>query len=183
MWQIDKTFEFCYGHRVWTQTLDGRFSEDLRCACRHLHGHEAKVQVFLEGVSLNPHGMVTDFRHLEWLKKWLNTFVDHQFIIDRNDPLFSTLFPQGQVSLDPLFLSLEDNSQYQAGWLLKFDVKENHLQEMFEGVLVVDFPPTSEHLSKWVHGIVAFKMQPLHVKVSRVDWWETPKSRSSFIAT
>ena len=101
-WMIDKTFEFCYGHRVWTQTLDSRFADDLKCACRHLHGHEGKVQVFLEGETLNPQGMVTDFRHLEWLKKWLNQYVDHQFIIDRNDPLFPVLFNPSQVDLIPL---------------------------------------------------------------------------------
>ena len=184
MFLIDKTFEFCYGHRVWTQTLDGRFSDDLKCACRHLHGHEAKVQVFLEGDTLNPHGMVTDFRHLEWFKKWLNQFVDHQFIIDRNDPLFPVLFPTDKVSMSPLELVLEDGTRYLAGWTLSFSEGEvNHLRELFEGVLVVDFPPTSEHLSKWAHGIVAFKMQPLQVRIARVDWWETPKSRSSFIAS
>ena len=46
-WVIDKTIEFCYGHRVWTQKLDGKYADDLKCACRHLHGHEGKVQVYL----------------------------------------------------------------------------------------------------------------------------------------
>ena len=36
-WVIDKTIEFCYGHRVWTQVLNGEYSDDLQCACRHLH--------------------------------------------------------------------------------------------------------------------------------------------------
>ena len=184
MFLIDKTFEFCYGHRVWTQTLDGRFSDDLKCACRHLHGHEAKVQVFLEGETLNPHGMVTDFRHLEWLKKWLNQFIDHQFIIDINDPLFPVLFPSEKVFTEVLYLSAENSPIKYAGRLVRpmASVTENHLLEMFEGVLVVDFPPTSEHLAKWLHGLVQYKMNDLNVKVRRVDWYETPKSRSSYIA-
>ena len=65
---IDKTFEFCYGHRVWTQVLNGEYADNLKCACRHLHGHEGKVQVFLTANDLNESGMITDFRHLECLK-------------------------------------------------------------------------------------------------------------------
>ena len=82
---IDKTFEFAYGHRVWTQQLNGEYAADLKCACRHLHGHEGKMQVYLKSPSgqLDPTGMVTDFRHLEWLKKWINTYIDHQFVIDK----------------------------------------------------------------------------------------------------
>ena len=62
---IDKTFEFCYGHRVWTQKLNGEYAADLKCACRHLHGHEGKMQVFLKSPSgtLDPTGMVTGFGH------------------------------------------------------------------------------------------------------------------------
>jgi 6-pyruvoyltetrahydropterin/6-carboxytetrahydropterin synthase len=187
MWKIDKTFEFCYGHRVWTQTLDGRFSSDLQCVCRHLHGHEAKVQVFLEGTQLNESSMVTDFRHLEWLKAWLNKHVDHQFIIHKNDPLFPILFPENQVRLKPLLLGYETLTgtplTKKAGDTLEMlDEFPNHLVEMFEGVLVVDFVPTSESLSKWLFGLVEAKMTPLfNVRVAQVDWWETPKSRSSYI--
>lgn len=181
MYLIDKAFEFCYGHRVWTQTLDGRFSDNLKCACRHLHGHEGRAHVFLEGPYLNAHGMVTDFRHLEWLKKWLNEFVDHQFIIDRNDPLFPILFPIEKCTMHPANVEGENGESILAGWLLSYSDKlDNHMQELFEGVLVVDFPPTSEHLCKWLHDLVTFKMKPLGVKVKRVDWYETPKSRSSY---
>jgi len=90
---IDKTFEFCYGHRVWTQKLNGEYAADLKCACRHLHGHEGKLQVFLESPTgqLDPTGMVTDFRHTEWLKKWINENIDHQFVIDHHDPLFNQI--------------------------------------------------------------------------------------------
>jgi len=92
-WIIDKTFEFCYGHRVWTQKLNGEYAADLKCACRHLHGHEGKMQVYLKSLdgNLDQTGMVTDFRHLEWLKKWINEYIDHQFIVDRHDPLYDQL--------------------------------------------------------------------------------------------
>jgi 6-pyruvoyltetrahydropterin/6-carboxytetrahydropterin synthase len=50
-----------------------------------------------------------------------------------------------------------------------------------EGYLIVDFVPTSENLSKWLFDIVNSKMSQIGVKVSRIDWFETPKSRSSYI--
>lgn len=176
---ISKTFEFCYGHRVWTQTLDARFSDDLKCACRHLHGHEARVTVHMEADTLNAQGMVTDFRHLEWLKRFLNAHVDHKFLIDGNDPLFPVLF-SGAVS-EPLAYR-----NTHVGHTLS---PPSHLsataafEELYGGVLVVDFPPTSEHLSAWLLQIVRHVMAPLSAEnalcVTRLDWWETPKSCST----
>lgn len=183
MFNINKTFEFCYGHRVWSQELDGRFSNDLQCACRHLHGHEAKVQVYLSHTEL-VRGMVTDFRHLEWLKKWLNTYVDHRFIIDSEDPLFDHLF--GDFKERPFVTTLRLDSHL-AGYTFLTDSDPNltapitpALKELFEGVLIVDFVPTSENLSKWIHGLVQHKMSELRIQCTRVDWWETPKSCSSY---
>ena len=68
---IDKTFEFCYGHRVWTQKLNGEYAADLKCACRHLHGHEGKLQVYLKSPTgeLEPTAKETDTRHLKKVKK------------------------------------------------------------------------------------------------------------------
>ena len=47
-WEISKEFDFCYGHRVWSQTLNIDFSLDACLKCRHIHGHEGKVIVYLE---------------------------------------------------------------------------------------------------------------------------------------
>jgi 6-pyruvoyltetrahydropterin/6-carboxytetrahydropterin synthase len=176
---IDKTFEFCYGHRVWTQKLNGEYAADLKCACRHLHGHEGKMQVFLKSPTgtLDSTGMVTDFRHLEWLKKWINENIDHQFILDRNDPLYKSML--GGEELVPVLIPDTDKV---AGY--KVDLT-NHKPntpeyEYFEGFLVVDFVPTSENLSSWMAELVEAKMSKLGVTVAQIDWWETPKSRSSF---
>lgn len=180
MWLIDKSIEFCYGHRVWTQTLNGEYAADLKCACRHLHGHEGKAQVFLQGDQLDHTGMVTDFRHLEWLKKWINEYVDHQFIIDRKDPLFAHLL--GEPALVPVYVP---GTYHLAGWIIdpeSFMTEKPALIEMFEGILVVDFVPTSENLSAWLAQLVDAKMSKIGVKTVRVDWWETPKSRSSWRA-
>jgi len=176
VFNIDKTFEFCYGHRVWSQELDGRYSEDLKCACRHLHGHEAKVQVYLSGDKLE-RGMLTDFRHLEWLKKFFNTYVDHKFILDKSDPLFSFLVNEN-IEHIPLY---QENSI--VGWTLSEEDLNPEFAELYGGMLIVDFVPTSENLARWVHKIVSDKMRHINVMCSRVDWWETPKSRSSYVET
>ena len=178
-WIIDKTFEFCYGHRVWTQKLNGEYADDLKCACRHLHGHEGKMQVFLTASELDQTGMVTDFRHLEWLKKWINKYIDHQFVIDRNDPLYNRLVGNA-TPLVPVYVP---DTDYIAGYQIDpqfYETLEGHEFEMFEGFMVVDFVPTSENLSKWMADLVEVKMCKLNVTVHHIDWWETPKSRSVY---
>lgn len=176
-WKIDKTIEFCYGHRVHTQKLNGEYAADLKCACRHLHGHEGKIQVFLQGETLDATGMVTDFRHLEWLKKWIDEYIDHQFILDRNDPLYS------QMVGTPLLIQVTvPGTNFIVGYTIDLQGYEPNTpeHEYAEGFLIVDFVPTSENLSKWMHSIVSEKMKNLGVVCSQIDWWETPKSRSSY---
>jgi len=176
-WIIDKTFEFCYGHRVHTQTLNGEYAADLKCACRHLHGHEGKMQVFLTADGLDKTGMVTDFRHLEWLKTWINTYIDHRFIIDRHDPLYNQLI--GDRTLVEVMVP---GTEYWAGQQIDLTgIEENSPEyEYLEGFLIVPFVPTSEKLSEWMANIVEVKMSKLGVAVHHIDWWETPKSRSVY---
>lgn len=176
-WVIDKQIEFCYGHRVHTQTLNGEYAADLKCACRHLHGHEGSVRVFLTGDGLDKTGMVTDFRHLEWLKKWVNEYIDHQFVLDINDPLYGQII--GKRELIPVYIP---NTETVAGWHLDLsDLEPNSPQyEYYEGFMIVDFVPTSERLSEWLAHLVDWKMSKLGVRVDRVEWNETPRSRSVY---
>lgn len=202
-WSIHKDLEFCYGHRTYTQRLNGEFSSDLRQACRHYHGHEGRVTVYLEGDTLDQTGMVTDFRHLEWAKKFINEHIDHQFIMDINDPLFNQFvltpynelikqaghtapwtdkyefYEHGTVAL------VVPNTEYVVGYkpdVSMFDAEQLASPEFeaVEGFTIVDFVPTSENLSKWMAELIQAKMSRLNVKVSRVDWWETPKSCSTY---
>lgn len=92
MYKIAKQFDFCYGHRVWSQSLNPIFSLDSCLKCRHLHGHQGTINIFLEAEELKE-GMVTDFKHLNWFKKWLDDTLDHKFIMDINDPALGSLFP------------------------------------------------------------------------------------------
>jgi len=173
IWQISKEFDFCYGHRVWSQQLDSEFSLTGCLACRHLHGHQGKVIVYLQSSQLKD-GMVTDFHHLNWFKQFLDTTLDHKFIIDIHDPLFETLLPH---FADKAHL-IENEAGYKIPDLHRVKDEPSHILEMYDGYIIVDFVPTSENISTWLLQIIAKKMSRLGVEVSHVEFLETPKSRS-----
>ena len=175
-WKISKEFDFCYGHRVWSQTLNTEFSLDGCLKCRHLHGHQGKILVYLEASELN-NGMVTDFKHLNWFKQFLDDTLDHKFILDINDPLFSTLLPH--IEKNDL---IKFDEEYYLPNLNKLKDETSHIIELYEGYVIVDFVPTSENLSAWFLKIVQNKMEKLNIKVSHVEFLETPKSKSTFYA-
>lgn len=203
-WTIDKSFSFCYGHRVHNQELVSEFCEigDNNCKCRFLHGHEGLLHVFLEAETLEG-GMVCDFKHLGWLKNFLDDNLDHKFIIDRNDPWFNNIV-SGEIREHRYVdgtcevLEIPANEAYSDGRLLRLiplyvpetehlaghSLHVEHLsgpeQEFYEGFFIVDFVPTSENLCKWVYDCIEAKMSRLGVKVSHVTWNETPKSRASY---
>lgn len=221
LWKIDKQFSFCYGHRVWSQQLEHEYCEkgDFNCKCRFLHGHEGLVHVFLESNVLE-RGMVTDFKHLGWLKNFLDDTIDHKFILDMNDPHFESIINGhigGQLKHDkgiptggfhtyerlvlprqsgttrqlPLLEIKVDGVDKVLGWKVDTSAssmlgKEVYLQgpekEFYDGFVIVDFIPTSEHLCEWLFDIAVAKMKNLGIMVKQVDWWETPKSRSSITA-
>jgi 6-pyruvoyltetrahydropterin/6-carboxytetrahydropterin synthase len=176
-WTIDKSFDFCYGHRVWSQELEKAFALDECLMCRHLHGHQGRLKIFLAAERLE-RGMVTDFKHLNWFKEWLDTALDHKFIIDRNDPLFFDLMShycdaEGRMD-EAKFLRHREGH-----WTPRLELlgaAPDALFEKYEGMVVVDFVPTSEQLTAWILTIVQRRMEPLAVEVTAVEFWETPKS-------
>jgi 6-pyruvoyltetrahydropterin/6-carboxytetrahydropterin synthase len=176
-WIIDKAFDFCYGHRVWSQSLDKEYSLDECLMCRHLHGHQGKIKIFLSSDTLLD-GMVTDFKHLNWFKVWLDATLDHRFILDRNDPLFFDLMShycdaEGAMEEEDFFFHEEG---YWTPRLEKLGKASDALVEKYEGMVVVDFVPTSENLTAWILEIVTERMKTLGVIVEAVEFWETPKS-------
>jgi len=177
-WQISKQFDFCYGHRVWSQELNKEYSLDECMMCRHLHGHQGKILVYLESDTLNK-GMVTDFKHLNWFKKFLDDVIDHKFIIDINDPLFETLLPHYKDKNS--FHTMKEN--YMIPDLTIIKNQPRHIIEMYEGYIVVDFVPTSENLSYWLLKIVDEKMSKIGIRVSHLEYFETPKSKSTVYNT
>lgn len=175
-WEISKSFDFCYGHRVWSQTLNKEFSLDSCLKCRYLHGHQGKIIVHLQSYELL-NGMVTDFKHLNWFKHFLDEVIDHKFILAINDPLFEILLPN--VKKEHL---IKDKNEY---YLIKDNFYKNlsePLKELYKGFIIVDFVPTSENLSSWFLKIIQKKMDKLNIKVSKIEFLETPKSKSTFYA-
>ena len=173
-WEISKEFDFCYGHRVWSQVLNKEYSLKTCSTCRHLHGHQGKIIVHLQSETLKD-GMVTDFGHLNWFKLFLDDTLDHKFIIDINDPLFATLLPH--------FKDKKNLIEHRDGYkTVDFsyiqEEEEDCIFEMYEGYIIVDFVPTSENISTWLTKIIQKKMDKIGVNVSHVEFLETPKSRS-----
>lgn len=175
-WKISKSFDFCYGHRVWSQELNPDFSLDPCLKCRHLHGHQGKITIYLEATKLQ-NGMVTDFKHLNWFKAFLDDVLDHKFILDINDPLFETLLPH--YTKDEL---MDFKEGYKLVDLTKIQNEAIHIKEMYESYVLVDFVPTSENLSAWLLEVASEKMQELGIKVSSLEFAETPKSKSHVYA-
>ena len=82
MYQVIKTLEFCYGHRLL----------DYEGPCRNLHGHNARVELVLESSDLNSHGMVRDFIEVkEVMGRWIDDQFDHRMLLERDDPLVPVL--------------------------------------------------------------------------------------------
>lgn len=190
-WTIDKSFDWCYGHRVWSQQLDADFtgSEGVCLACRHLHGHQGKLKVMLEGDELE-RGMVTDFKHLGWMKDFIDDVLDHKMIMDIRDPLLEHEVPElmyrpfesgaGTGPGDLTFQKTKCVYHEEGYWTPALELLPKGLSpaviEKYEGMVFVDFVPTSENLSAWLLRVAREKMSAMNVKVVAVEFWETPKS-------
>ena len=82
MYTVTKEIFFCYGHRL--MDYDG--------PCRHLHGHNAKVEVELGREKLDGRGMVVDFSEIrDVIKNWIDRTLDHTMLLKKNDPLAAVL--------------------------------------------------------------------------------------------
>lgn len=178
-WEISKKFDCCYGHRVHNQTLNKEYSIDNRCVCRHLHGHQMGLEIFLTGDELTA-GMVTDFKHLNWLKVWIDDVLDHKFLIDHHDPLYNTLLPDFTERSAANFIHYPNDGGY---WKINPEAYKDmpkEKQELYEGYVIVNFVPTSENLAKWIHDLVKSRMDKIGVTVSKVEFMETPKSKACY---
>jgi len=172
MWKIEKSFEFDYGHRVWTQNLMETFSCDTELKCRFLHGHRGVVKVSISSDTLDPAGMVTDFKHLNWFKKFIDDVIDHKTIMDISDPALPILFPL--ISKYPL-------QTFKEGYSVCTGFDSNLIQEIYGGIVIVNFTPTSEKLSQWLHQVVEEKMHDIDSSFKiEVTFQETPSSCSHY---
>lgn len=177
-WVIDKEFHFEMGHRVWSQKLEhGHLSLSTECACKHLHGHSYSVKVFLGANALDNSSMVTDFKNLNFMKEFLDSTLDHRFMVDINDPNFEII-----TSLDPAAYLLKTSftnfelmgDSYNEDLGLD-DAKALHLNSF----VLVDFVPTSENICKYLYKYAQEKIGDV-AKVTAVELWETKKSHCRY---
>ena len=87
MYRVTREIYFSYGHRL--LNYDGK--------CRYFHGHNGKVEVELEAETLDPRGMVFDFKDIKSvIKDWIDENLDHRMILNRKDPLLGMLQKAGE---------------------------------------------------------------------------------------
>ena len=82
MFRVTKVMHFCYGHRL--LNYDGK--------CRHLHGHNGRVEIELSTARLDRLGMVRDFTEIKRaIQGWIDDHLDHKLILCKDDPALPAL--------------------------------------------------------------------------------------------
>ncbi len=95
MYEVTKEIHFCYGHRL----------RDYPKKCKHLHGHNGRVEITLAAPSLDYRGMVVDFEEIkDGVQSWIMTALDHKLLLRKDDPLIPVLRDMNET-----FLVMEDN--------------------------------------------------------------------------
>lgn len=91
MYRVTQEIDFCYGHRLL----------EYAGKCRHLHGHNGRAVIVLEGERLDDRGMLVDFTDIKQvLRTWIDDELDHRMILHEADPILPALRAQGE----PLFV-------------------------------------------------------------------------------
>ncbi|MFO0889559.1 MAG: 6-carboxytetrahydropterin synthase [Isosphaeraceae bacterium] len=87
MFRVTREIEFCYGHRL--IRYEGR--------CRHLHGHNARAVITLEGPELDARGMLVDFADIKHTaQRWIQENLDHNMLLCKDDPILPLLLERGE---------------------------------------------------------------------------------------
>ena len=87
MYSVTKRLDFCYGHRLLNH--EG--------VCRHLHGHNAMVEIDVTAETLDARDMVEDFADIKRaVKTWIDGELDHKMILRHDDPMVAVLRAQGE---------------------------------------------------------------------------------------
>lgn len=93
--RVTKLIDFCYGHRLL----------EYAGKCRHLHGHNGRIEIDVESPRLDGLGMVIDFSTVrDVVGGWVLEHLDHRMLLCRADPVVPLLEAQGE----PLYL-MDDN--------------------------------------------------------------------------
>jgi 6-pyruvoyltetrahydropterin/6-carboxytetrahydropterin synthase len=87
MFRVTREIAFCYGHRL--LNYQGK--------CRHLHGHNARAVITLQGAELDSRGMLVDFADIkEKIHRWIDENLDHNMLLGAEDPLLPALRERGE---------------------------------------------------------------------------------------
>ncbi len=87
MYRVTREIDFCYGHRL--LDYDGK--------CKHLHGHNGRAIVVLEGPALDERGMLVDFGDIKHhVQRWIDQNLDHNMLLRRDDPILPILQERGE---------------------------------------------------------------------------------------
>jgi len=173
--KISKSFDFCYGHRVYSQNCNVKYSIEDDNPCRRIHGHQGKVTISMSAESLDHRGFVIDFKELTFIKKFINGNLDHRFILSYSDPRFEQLtagISAERVRLKSIPVTLLDGVVM--GW--RYKSIEN------DSFIFVNFNPTSENLAKWIYEGVdkVLAESPFECHIDEVIWSETPKTQAIY---
>ena len=108
MYTVTREIHFCYGHRLL----------NYRGKCRHLHGHNGKLEIELAAGELDRLGMVRDFGEIKQkIQGWIDANLDHKMILSKRDPALPLLRKLGE----PLYV-IDANPTAEALAKLIFDV-------------------------------------------------------------
>src|SRR5262245_34068674 len=87
MFRVSREIEFCYGHRL--LNYDGK--------CRHLHGHNSRAVITLQGSDLDSRGILVDFAEIKRkVQHWIDDNLDHKMLLCREDPILPVLRERGE---------------------------------------------------------------------------------------
>ena len=132
MFTVTRTIHFCYGHRL--LNYDGK--------CRHLHGHNGKVEIELSSKALDRRGMVRDFNEIKQsIQGWIDLELDHKMILCRKDPALAAL----RKLKEPLFLVDENPTA------------ENLAKLIYQETKRQGFPVTSVTLWETDHSFATYQ--------------------------
>jgi 6-pyruvoyltetrahydropterin/6-carboxytetrahydropterin synthase len=158
-------------------------SIETECACKHLHGHSYVIKVFLGADTLDQSAMVTDFKNLNFMKEFVDSVLDHKFMIDVNDPNFelitgvSSNHVKAVVDRNINFTNL--GSIWPAGSISPQVGDNDTVQLHRNSFVLVNFVPTSENICKYLK-LYAQERIGDFAKVTAVELWETKKSHCRY---
>lgn len=79
--------DFCYGHRLL----------NYKGKCRHLHGHNGRVEIHIASSALDSKGMAYDFFEIKKkVKDFIDQNLDNRMILHKDDPLIPWLKKQDE---------------------------------------------------------------------------------------